>query len=112
MKWGAENGATPDVLPPGLTRVGPLAAYGYGWPEEDPRDPAELIVWHFCDHHLWAATDERMIELYGARAFWVPATVGAHTLVSREPLHLEPSVYWPGCCGLHGFIRDGRWVDA
>ncbi len=111
MGWGAERGTDPAVLPSGLTRLGPLVAYGYGWPEEGS-DPSELVVWHFCDHHVWEASDERMAEIYGARAFWVPATVGAHTLVTREPLHLEPSVYWPGCCDLHGFIRDGAWVPA
>jgi hypothetical protein len=41
------------------------------------------------------------------------------TLISLDPLHLEPSVQFmnykndrhePGCC--HGFIRNGRWVKA
>ena len=32
-------------------------------------------------------------------------------LVSREPLTMEPSVAYE-CCGLHGFVRDGRWVPA
>lgn len=36
---------------------------------------------------------------------------GPHTLVSLDPLHVEASVLcqW---CGLHGFIRDGKWVPA
>lgn len=36
-------------------------------------------------------------------------------VVSLDPLHLEPSIYMnpdKGGCGLHGFIRDGRWVSA
>lgn len=33
---------------------------------------------------------------------------GGHTIVSRDPVTVTPSV---GCfdCGLHGFIRNGRW---
>lgn len=34
-----------------------------------------------------------------------------HRLVSREPLHLEPSLLCP-LCGWHGFIHDGKWVPA
>ncbi|WP_319456859.1 MULTISPECIES: hypothetical protein [unclassified Mycobacterium] len=34
-----------------------------------------------------------------------------HTVHSLDPLDVSPSC---GCddCGLHGFIRDGRWVPA
>jgi len=42
---------------------------------------------------------------------WVAAGTGKHTLLSREPLHLEPSLLW-SCCGLHGFVRDGVWIPA
>lgn len=34
---------------------------------------------------------------------------------SLDPLHIEPSILMSpdkGGCGLHGFIRDGRWVPA
>lgn len=31
-------------------------------------------------------------------------------LVSRDPLHIEPSVLCS--CGDHGFIRNGRWESA
>jgi hypothetical protein len=34
---------------------------------------------------------------------------------SLDPLHIEPSIlYTPekGGCGLHGFIREGRWQPA
>lgn len=33
------------------------------------------------------------------------------TLVSLEPLHIEPSLLC-GVCGDHGFIRNGKWVPA
>ena len=35
-----------------------------------------------------------------------------HTLVCREPLHLEASIGWTDCCGRHGFIRGGKWEPA
>jgi hypothetical protein len=39
------------------------------------------------------------------------------TLVSLDPLHIEPSVLCGtssgiGGCGHHGFIRNGRWEDC
>lgn len=33
------------------------------------------------------------------------------TLVSVEPLELAPSIHNPSC-GLHGHIKQGRWVPA
>lgn len=50
---------------------------------------------------------------------WVPMKVEgldpfyaerAWTVVSLEPLHLEPSLLCN--CGNHGWIRDGKWVAA
>lgn len=37
------------------------------------------------------------------------------TVVSWDPLHLEPSILCTeakGGCGIHGFIRAGMWVPA
>lgn len=36
---------------------------------------------------------------------------GGHRIVQRDPLTVEPSILCPDC-GTHGFIRDGRWVEA
>jgi len=52
-------------------------------------------IWHWC-------TEDGRWQGWGTRD---------HTLEAAEPLHLEPSLLWP-CCGLHGFIRDGKWVGA
>jgi hypothetical protein len=41
-----------------------------------------------------------------------PKTGAAWTAVQREPLTLSPSLHCDpalGGCGMHGFIRDGRW---
>lgn len=64
-----------------------------------PRNPEtvdDLIVWHWC------TTDSR----------WNAATVGLHTLVKADPLHLEASLLMSNCCGLHGWIRNGEWVGV
>lgn len=36
------------------------------------------------------------------------------TLVSANPLHIEPSILCvpPEGCGTHGFFRDGKWVPC
>ena len=97
---------TPDELPLGSVRLGPKVAW-----TKDPASERVLFVWHWCDHHLWAGRghyDSHKDEYIG----WFPAGVGAHDLVSLDPLHLEPSVYWPDCCGMHGFIHGGAWIDV
>lgn len=70
-----------------------------------------LWVWHDCTMELdpeRADRARRSDESIG----WGPAGVGLHDLISADPLHIEASIYWPACCGLHGWIRDGKWVDA
>lgn len=49
---------------------------------------------------------------YGRPPSWIWSCASAHTLVSRGPLHLEPSIGWQDCCGRHGFIREGVWIPA
>lgn len=36
---------------------------------------------------------------------------GGHRVVQRSPLTIEPSILCPDC-GTHGFVRDGKWVEA
>jgi hypothetical protein len=62
-----------------------------GWPPDD----AMPWFWHWC------TVDGR----------WVAAGTADHTLVERDPLHLEPSLLWP-CCGMHGWVRNGAWETA
>lgn len=70
-----------------------------------------LWVWHKCDMNLDMERVKhatRTDDVIG----WKPTGVSAHDLISSNPLHIEASVYWPDCCGLHGFIRDGRWASV
>jgi hypothetical protein len=55
----------------------------------------------------------RLID--GTRRVLAPETFGpehkAHAMVSRDPLTLSPSLLCRQC-GLHGWIRNGRWEAA
>lgn len=63
----------------------------YGWPDGETNP----WFWHWCTR----------VELWRAQG------TGDHDLVSREPLHLEPSLWWQ-CCGLHGWCRNSEWTPA
>jgi hypothetical protein len=54
-----------------------------------------FLMWHWCR----------------AVGRWSAWGVEQHTVVSLDPLTLDPSLLWP-CCGRHGFVRDGAWVEA
>lgn len=100
---------TAEELPyDGLTRHGPMVASsrvggGVGI--------NSVLVWHFC-------TGLIRIELTGPTDIsdwyprWIPAGVRAHDFVSGNPLTISPSIYWPDCCGMHGFLTDGVWADC
>lgn len=66
-----------------------------------------LMVWHDCGQTLGPET-----VAPGDRFGWRPTGVRAHTLVQVEPLTITASVYWPDCCGKHGFITDGAYRDC
>ncbi|MEU4168851.1 hypothetical protein AB0F46_18485 [Streptomyces sp. NPDC026665] len=72
----------------------------FGWADEP-----HPLFWHRCAA-LADVPEDRTVH-----GPWVAAGTGAHTLVSRDPLHLEPSLLWR-CCDLHGFVRNGVWIPA
>ncbi|MFJ2259461.1 hypothetical protein ACIOKD_14165 [Streptomyces sp. NPDC087844] len=82
-----------------LTRLTDEIYFGWLATETTP------MFWHWCAA-LANVPEERTVT-----GRWVAAGTGAHTLVSREPLHLEPSLLWR-CCDLHGFVRGGAWIPA
>ncbi len=89
----------PGLEAAGLTRL--TDDIYYGWLDHE----ANPMFWHRCAA-LAGTPEERTVH-----GPWVAAGTGAHTLVAREPLHLEPSLLWK-CCGLHGWVRDGQWISA
>lgn len=91
----------------------------YSWSIPSGADPdthvqniRDLLVWHDCDKNVWRGDPSKEQSLIDSYMGWHPAGVALHTLVAVEPLHIEASVYWPTCCGMHGWIRDGKWSDA
>lgn len=64
------------------------------------RPPGDgIVIWH------WHTPN-------GGDARWQAAGCGLHTVVSLDPLHLEPSLACEGGCPNHGYIRDGQWVSV
>lgn len=100
----SRDGDTPPTDWPGMEMTGLTKVTDgiyFGWLATEPNP----MFWHRCAA-LVGVPDE--LTVHGP---WVAAGTSAHTLVSREPLHLEPSLLW-SCCGLHGFLRAGQWISA
>lgn len=93
--------------PKSATKIADNIAYSWKCGEDHEHTIDCLWVWHDCSLILGPETVDP-----GERFGWRPGGVGAHTLVQREPLTLTASLYWPECCGLHGFVTDGKWVAA
>ncbi|MEV4783965.1 hypothetical protein AB0K53_00675 [Streptomyces tuirus] len=89
----------PGLETSGLTKLTDDIYYGWLQHETNP------MFWHWCP------TYARLPEEKTVSGGWIGAGTSAHTVVAREPLHLEPSLLWR-CCGTHGFVRDGKWVPA
>jgi Family of unknown function (DUF6527) len=95
----------PDLTPKGAAR-----SYFLGYPDRIAliEYPAGADARHRLQHHC---NREGRGEL-----IWAPALVeraGGHTV--DWPLNGKPTVSPSvGCfdCGLHGFVRDGRWEPA
>lgn len=65
-----------------------------------------LWIFHNCDASVEPVDNHWTSTAVG----WKMTGVTLHTLVSSRPLHIEASIYWPACCGMHGFIRDGKYL--
>lgn len=87
-------------------------AYSWTCLERDDPNHTHVIeclwIWHNCDLNL-KPVNPHWTSLYVG---WKPTGVGLHDLISAEPLHIEASVYWPECCGMHGFIRNGVYESV
>lgn len=95
---------TPPTNWPGLEMVGMTKLTEeiyFGWLATG----SAPTFWHWC-----AALADVPIE-HTVSGRWVAAGTSSHTVVARDPLHLEPSLLW-SCCGLHGWVRNGQWTGA
>lgn len=87
------------------------ACWAEGWARPGADGVVKPLIWHWCDRSVAKTRDsDRLPEWYEPQ--WVAGGTMAHDLVAVEPLHIEPSFLMPACCGIHGFIRNGRWVSA
>lgn len=58
-------------------------------------DPDRLDIWHWC-----VRADD-----------WPCLIPTADTVRAKEPTTLEPMLLF-GCCGMRGWLRNGRWESA
>lgn len=72
----------------------------YSWIYQG-QQPAILLIWHWCP------TPERDLKPQ-----WRAAGTKNHRIISEKPLTLDPSLAFSYCCGLHGHITDGQWIEA
>lgn len=75
-------------------------------------------LWHWCTKANWIAKrraegkPDPEPETRIDDPQWAAAGSGGHGMPSRDPLTLTPSVYWPDCCGMHGFVTDGIYKSV
>jgi hypothetical protein len=93
-----------DWPPEGLAKIAENVAVSWTCGEEHSHSIECLWVWHDCAKILGPDS-----VAPGKRYGWCPSGVSLHTLVQQEPLTVTASIYWPVCCGLHGFITNGKW---
>lgn len=106
--------AAEDASGPVTERV---CLYDLGWYLSEPLwrasdvDSQHVTALFYADGTIRVMHDCRIID--GQRLVVAPALQlnGGHRVVQEKPLTVEPSVLCPDC-GLHGFIRAGRWVSA
>jgi hypothetical protein len=104
MHWDAECGR--EERPEGAVDLGPDHFYTKSVDREEKW--VGILEWH------WNPTTGRWC------GGWVPFNVPSESLTGRgpmwdvhsyDPLHIEPSLQC-GMCSNHGWIRDGKWVEA
>lgn len=71
-----------------------------GWAEGDVLG---VLLTHVCSNRDGEAVQDFIPVNYMPSRDW--------QLVSRDPITISPSVNYT-CCGVHGFLRDGKWVPA
>lgn len=90
--------------------LGPGVVYSFqrcGFKDDHEHTKECVWIWHYCEERLGPTSVSP-----GSNFGWRPSGIGAHELVSLEPLTISPSVYWPECCNKHGFITDGIYTEV
>lgn len=71
----------------------------YMAPMRTAHDKESAVIWHWCPTN------------HSGTPRWICMGCSNHTVESQDPWHLEPSILCP-TCGLHGWVRNGRWQRA
>lgn len=100
----------------GAIKIHPDICYTIDNSDPDMDDLHRIWIWHWCTRSKWHERAQQVnYEGWSREAMqpsWRAAGVGAHDLISMDPLHLEPSLLWSDCCGMHGFLRAGTWESV
>lgn len=81
--------------------------YPGGWRQRQEHGDG-IASLHYPDGSIRVAHACKSVE--GVQ-LWLAPSLEDHTIESREPLSVSPSILCPDC-GLHGFITGGRWTDV
>ena len=69
-------------------------------------EPCGGLIWHRTENDVTSATPGWCVGGFFYRGNHTPLW----TLENKDPLTLSPSILCG--CGHHGFIREGKWVQA
>lgn len=79
------------------------------------REGRALAIRHVLEdrRELWRFSHECLSPRSGIVLRIAPALMigQGHEVLSTDPLHIEASILCSDC-GIHGWVRGGRWVDA
>lgn len=88
----------------GIDRTDLGHGVSYSWVSNQSGKRIGIIEWHVCQ--------DPDGELSGGGVYFeMPGDGPRWQLESQDPLTISPSVLCVRC-GLHGFIKDGRWLPA
>lgn len=74
-------------------------------------EPAGIVEWHKKADGQWCRGWVPFRQSAWGRGFENNPGWQGWDVVQREPLTLSPSILCRAC-GSHGFIREGKWVQA
>ncbi len=101
-------------VPPSVSELTELVDLGdnhyISWLSDSDGNKIGFLEWHDCkrdDQFLTAGTV--MFDIPEAQAY--QSGQARWQLYSLDPIHVEPSIACRSCSN-HGFIRNGKWVNA
>ena len=79
------------------------------FPDLEDGVPVGVLLTHSCAKRNGEAVQDFIPLKYpGLSPF---AAEKNWDLINKDPISIQPSVAYT-CCGVHGFLTDGKWVPA